>query len=155
MTKGRNPDMNRFGDEATAYRDIPFDHEHDSVCHSRLEFVVGDAHTNTIESFWAKIKRSCAGTNHSWSQKHIHRYFAEFCARNDLRKLGVLEKMEIIAAKMVGKTLTYKKLVEKNGLPSGSRPLSSDGEKQLSLRWGCWRGFPSKRSVHERRKSYE
>ncbi|MGA2233840.1 MAG: IS1595 family transposase, partial [Tepidisphaeraceae bacterium] len=30
---------------------------HNRVRHSRLEFVVGDAHTNTIESFWALFKR--------------------------------------------------------------------------------------------------
>ena len=49
-----------YTDEAAAYKGIPNPHE--SVAHSRSEYVRGDVHTNGIESFWGMFKRGYVGT---------------------------------------------------------------------------------------------
>lgn len=48
-------------------------------------YVDGDIHTNTIEGFWALLKRGMFGQFHSVSKKHLQRYVDEFCYRYNLR----------------------------------------------------------------------
>lgn len=46
----------------------------------------GDIHTNSIEGFWAAVKRGISGT-HIWvSPAHLPKYLAEFEFRHNLRK---------------------------------------------------------------------
>lgn len=54
---------------------------HDSVNHSKREFVRGNIHTNTIEGFWGQLKRSIDGTYHAVSKKHLQSYVDEFAYR--------------------------------------------------------------------------
>ena len=50
-------------DDAPLYRGLDiYGYPHESVDHSAYEYVRGDAHTNTIESFWAMLKRGINGT---------------------------------------------------------------------------------------------
>jgi len=58
---------------------------HDFVNHSREEWVRGECHTNTIESFWSHFKRSIRGTHVSVSRKHLQKYLGEFEFRYNLR----------------------------------------------------------------------
>ncbi|MDE2472397.1 MAG: transposase, partial [Bradyrhizobium sp.] len=46
---------------------------HEAVNHSAGEYVRDDAHTNTIESFFAIIKRQMYGTHHAVSEQHLQR----------------------------------------------------------------------------------
>ncbi len=62
---------------------------HDSVVHSKKEYVRGDIHTNTIEGFWSQIKRSLDGTYHSISSKHLQSYVDEFAFHYNQRLCGV------------------------------------------------------------------
>lgn len=48
-------------------------------------YVDGDLHTNTIEGFWALLKRGMFGQFHSASKKHLQRYVDEFCYRYNNR----------------------------------------------------------------------
>ena len=48
-------------------------------------YVDGDIHTNTIEGFWALLKRGMFGQFHSVSRRHLQRYIDEFCYRYNLR----------------------------------------------------------------------
>ena len=48
-------------------------------------YVDGDIHTNTIEGFWALLKRGMFGQFHSVSKKHLQRYVDEFCYRYNRR----------------------------------------------------------------------
>ena len=48
-------------------------------------YVVDDIHTNTIEGFWALLKRGMFGQFHSVSRKHLQKYVDEFCYRYNLR----------------------------------------------------------------------
>jgi hypothetical protein len=43
--------------------------------------------TNTVEGFFALLKRGIFGTFHSVSKHHLHRYLAEFEFRWNTRKL--------------------------------------------------------------------
>lgn len=90
---------------------------HESVNHSIGEYVRGSVHTNTIESYFATVKRGIFGTYHHVSAEHLKRYLAEFDFRHNERSaLGVtdVERTEKAVAGVVGKRLTYQR--------SASRP---------------------------------
>jgi hypothetical protein len=74
-------------DDASAYsRLVKHGYRHETVNHRAEEWVRGDIHTNTIEAFWAMVKRTIAGT-HIWvSPKHLPKYLAEIEFRWNLRK---------------------------------------------------------------------
>lgn len=76
-----------------------------------MEYVRGPIHTNGIESFWNLWKRAHNGTFHRMSPKHLHRYLDEFVSRHNMRKLGTLQQMELMAARMGDTQPRYKDLV--------------------------------------------
>jgi len=96
-----------YTDGASVYRNR---RNHESVSHSRGEYVRGSVHTNGIESFWSLLKRAYMGTWHYVSPKHLHRYLAEMIARHNMRGLSVSRQLEIVASDMVGLRLTWKEL---------------------------------------------
>jgi transposase-like protein len=51
---------------------------HESVNHSSNEYVRGEVHTNSIESFWSLLKRGVVGTYHNVSAKYLPLYLNEF-----------------------------------------------------------------------------
>lgn len=73
-------------DEYTGYNNMNDKVAHYSVNHSR-EYVKGDIHTNTIESFWAILKRGIIGQFHKVSKKHLQKYLNEFEYRYNRRNL--------------------------------------------------------------------
>jgi transposase len=74
-------------DEWSAYRSLTERHgyKHATVDHGAKEWVRGDFHTNTIESFWANLKRGIKGTYVRVSKKHLPSYLREFEYRHNLR----------------------------------------------------------------------
>ena len=72
---------------------------HKRVHHASKVWVVGDAHTNTIEGFWSLLKRGINGVYHSVSQKYLQSYINEYSFRYNHRKdekpmfLTILEKV--------------------------------------------------------------
>jgi transposase-like protein len=52
--------------------------KHESVSHSRGEYVRGNVHTQTIDGFWSLLKRGILGTFHNVSKKYLPLYVAEF-----------------------------------------------------------------------------
>ena len=86
---------------------------HSSVNHGLNEYVRGDVHTNTIESYFAILKRGIMGTFHHVSAQHLKRYVAEFDFRyNERTALGVTDAMRFDRAipGIVGKRLTYRRI---------------------------------------------
>ena len=73
-------------DEYKAYNRLNKVIPHYSINHSR-EYVNGDIHTNTIESFWAILKRGIMGQFHWVSKKHLNAYIDEFCYRYNVREI--------------------------------------------------------------------
>lgn len=103
-----------FTDEFGAYSDLDglfFDHE--TVNHSKGEFVRGAAHTNGIESVWAVLKRGLHGVYHHASRKHLHRYVDEFTWRLNEGNVGrhTTLRLDSFVDAVAGKRLTYKRLI--------------------------------------------
>jgi hypothetical protein len=84
---------------------------HQTVVHSADEYVRGDAHTNTAESFFSVLKRGIYGVYQHVSEEHLHRYLAEFDFRHNNRiALGVDDtgRASNILSGVKGKRLTYR-----------------------------------------------
>ena len=94
-----------YTDESKVYGGLA---KRSAVCHGKGEYVRGAVHTNGIESFWALFKRGQLGIYHHWSKKHLHRYVAEFCGRNNSKDDGPLDRMAGVFDRMRGKRLTYR-----------------------------------------------
>ena len=58
---------------------------HAVVNHS-YEYANGPVHTNTIEGFWALIKRAWYGSHHHYSRKYMPLYVAEACYKYNHRQ---------------------------------------------------------------------
>ena len=56
-------------------------YRHETVRHSRGEYVRGQVHTQSIESFWALLKRGLLGTFHHVSRRYLPLYLSEFTFR--------------------------------------------------------------------------
>jgi transposase-like protein len=111
-------------DELSSYRKLGDDFaRHNTVVHSKGEYVrytnavtFPDAkpyviHTNTVEGYFSVFKRGMRGVYQWCSEKHLHRYLAEFDFRYSNREaLGVndLERADRALQGVVGKRLTYR-----------------------------------------------
>ena len=63
---------------------------HNTVIHSKREYVRGHIHTNTVENVWSVFKRGMKGIYQHCGEAHLHRYLAEFDFRYNRRsKLGI------------------------------------------------------------------
>ena len=72
-------------DEFSSYRPLEqHGFVHLSVDHSK-GYSYGDIHTNTMESFWATLKRGVYGIYHHISVEYMQRYVNEFCFRYNNR----------------------------------------------------------------------
>lgn len=96
-------------DEHGSYRGLgyQFDGGHRVIKHSAREYVCGDISTNTIESFFAILKRGLNGTYHAVSRRHLHRYISEFECRYNTRKLDDGERLERAIRQAEGRRLLY------------------------------------------------
>ncbi len=106
-------DSNLSTDESLTYYWLGREFEkHMSVNHSAGEYVRGEATTNTIESFFAIIKRQMYGTHHAVSEAHLQRYVNEIAFKwNNRAKLGINDEARTNAAirGSTGKRLTYRR----------------------------------------------
>lgn len=119
MIEHTEEDATVYTDDSKAYASLPFHHE--TVKHSKSEYVDGDAHTNGIESFWSMLKRAKKGTFHKLSPKHLNRYLQEFAAKHNMRESDTVDQMREVVARMIGRRLRYADLIADNGLSSGAR----------------------------------
>ncbi len=71
-------------DEHRSYMGMQFPHE--SVAHARGEYVRGEVHTASIDSFWSLLKRGIMGSYHQVSRAYLPLYLAEFSFRHNARK---------------------------------------------------------------------
>lgn len=80
---------------------------HEMVDHGAGEYVRGDAHSNTVESFFALLKRGVYGQFHNISEGHLPRYLREFDWRHSNRHLSDAERADALLAGAKGKRLLF------------------------------------------------
>jgi len=100
-----------YTDELMSYAKLGDLYPHEMVKHSQEEYVRGNVHTNSIESFWALFKRGYRGTYHQMSRKHLQRYIDEFAFRWNIR--GNMDEVFAHLMQNTGKTgkMSYETLI--------------------------------------------
>ena len=86
---------------------------HEAINHSQKEYARGATTTNSVEGFFAVLKRGMYGTYQHVSTAHLHRYLSEFDFRFSNREsLGVDDatRAGIALRNAKGKRLTYDKV---------------------------------------------
>ena len=106
-------DAKLYTDQYAIYKRVSREYgfDHDAVNHKIGEYVCGDVHTNTVESYFSILKRGLVGIFHHVSPEHLKRYVGEFDFRHNHRTaLGIEddERAELIIAGAAGKRLTYR-----------------------------------------------
>jgi transposase-like protein len=97
-----SPLYTRVGNEFSA---------HETVKHSAKEYARGDVNTNSVEGYFSIFKRGMKGIYQHCSEKHLHRYLAEYDFRYNHRiKLGFNdgERAALAIKGIEGKRLTYR-----------------------------------------------
>lgn len=88
-------------DQFPAYRPVGRTMPHATVDHT-VRYVDGQVHVNTIESFWALLKRAWYGQHHHYSRKHAAAYVVEACykynARHEADTFGAFIQGAVAAA---------------------------------------------------------
>lgn len=88
---------------------------HETVKHSKGEYVRGDVHNNSAEGFFGVFKKGMKGVYQHCSEKHLNRYVAEFGFRHNTRQnLGWNDSQRTDEAVRgtIGKRLTYRRTDE-------------------------------------------
>ena len=101
-------------DQARIYQKLGAEFaKHDTVNHQEDEYVRREGDTViTIESYFSVFKRGMLRTCQHCSEKHLHRYLAEFDFRHNNRiALGVddMDRANELAKGIVGKRLIYRR----------------------------------------------
>jgi hypothetical protein len=65
-------------DSTNRLNSVAVGYDRHMVHHRSGEYVRGDIHTNTIETFWSHVKRSIKGTHKVVSKKHLQSYLDGF-----------------------------------------------------------------------------
>ena len=99
-----------YSDELKAYNVLDRVYDHKAVVHSRGEYVRGRISTNSIESFWALLKRGIYGIYHFTSKKHLQMYVDEFVFRYNTRKSTENERFNLLLCNIENR-ITYKELI--------------------------------------------
>jgi hypothetical protein len=102
-------------DESGIYKKVgrPFA-AHEAVKHNLFEYVRGEAHINSAESFFSRLKRQLYGTHHSVSPKHLHRYVAEVAFKHNTRWYEDGERTVRAIQGADGKRLRYRQPVQQH-----------------------------------------
>lgn len=83
--------------------------KHQTVTHKHKVYVLGNAHTNTIENAFSLFKRGIMGTWHHLSEKHLTAYLEEMEFRFNRRKDKNLF-LDTLRHMVMAPTLTFEKL---------------------------------------------
>lgn len=108
-----------YTDELNFYTKIgrEFEGGHKTTKHGNGMFVAPDgSHSNTVESYFALIKRGVYGNFHNVSKKHLFRYMAEFEFRWNFRHAEVHGKTIATLSQSAGKRLMYKGVASNAGI---------------------------------------
>ncbi len=99
-----------YTDEFNAYVRLNIHYNHSVVFHNAGQYVIGRAHTNTIEGFWSHMKRMILGVHHWVSGKHLQLYVDSQSFRYNTRKTSDYGRFHILLQSSE-KRLKYKTLI--------------------------------------------
>ena len=91
-------------------RDCGMEEKHKTINHSEGSYVLGEIHTNTIESAFSLLKRGIVGTWHRVSAKHLTAYLNEMCWRFNNRKNPFLFR-DTLKRMLKSDNLEFKELI--------------------------------------------
>ncbi len=98
-----------YTDESKSYLPIgPEFKTHQTVNHSKGEYVRQEVTTNRLEGYFSQLKRSIDGTHHHVSREHLPRYLTEFDFRYSTCKMTDTDRTLQIFQRSFGKHLAYK-----------------------------------------------
>ena len=104
------PGSRVYTDQAVAYNSLQQQFVHETVNHA-VEYVRGEVHTNSLESFWSLLKRNLAGTYVAVEPFHLDRYLSEQVFRfNHRRQWNDLGRFHLAMSGVAGRRLTYNEL---------------------------------------------
>jgi len=87
-----------YTDDYQAYLGIDdLNTRHETVTHSKKQWVQGDVHTQTMEDVWSLFKRSVIGSYHHLSVKHLQAYLDELAFRYNNRENAYLFRDTLLA----------------------------------------------------------
>lgn len=96
-------------DSSTVLKGALRERRHDQVNHRGEEYVRYEdgicITTNTIEGFFANLKRGINGVYHHVGKQHLHRYLSEFDFRYNARKVSDGERTTMALKSTTGKRL--------------------------------------------------
>ena len=111
-------------DEHKAYQSISNRYNHKVVNHSADEYVkegftnkrgeerkTFKVHTNTIEGYWAWVKRGIYGIHHWVSEKHMQKYLNDYSFKYNTKDLQNNERFVMFLQNVISNKLTYKDLI--------------------------------------------
>ena len=100
-------------DEAHLYRAVGREYAgHERVLHGIQEYARGETTTNNVEGYFSIFKRGMRGIYQQCSEKHLHRYLAEFDFRYSNRAAKDCDdvtRSDRALAGISGKRLTYRR----------------------------------------------
>ncbi len=100
-------------DAASLYTTVGKEFAHHGVVdHSKREYVRDEVyHTNTLEGGFSLLDRMITGIYHYVSPKHLQAYLNENAYRYNTRKISEPMRFEDAMKRLVGKRITYNKLI--------------------------------------------
>src|ERR1700730_10687666 len=104
------PGSEVYTDTLASYSGLAAEYVHNVINHAEA-YVNGRIHTNGMENFWSLLKRTIKGTYVSTAPFHLFRYLDEQTFRFNARHANDGERFLAVAASIVGKRLTYSKLI--------------------------------------------
>lgn len=98
-----------YTDSLKSYEGLSGDYIHAMIDHA-VKYVDGRVHTNTMENFWALLKRSLAGTYVAVAPEHLDAYLDEQVERFNARKLDDGGRYQRVMKRVSGRRLTWESL---------------------------------------------
>ena len=106
-----------YTDALLSYDGLESDYAHQVIDHA-VAYADGNVHTNTLENFWALLKRSISGTYVSVEPFHLFRYLDEQAYRYNYREdMTDYDRFKLAASQIMGKRLTWNEVTGKNHEP--------------------------------------
>jgi hypothetical protein len=98
-----------YTDKHPVYKGLEVLLPHESIDHA-VTYVLGEIHTNGIESFWSLLKRGIIGSYHRVSAKPLQRYVDEYCWRANHDKGDKFDS--ILLATIESNPMTHSRFVK-------------------------------------------